>query len=465
MKLPRLLLSIQLLLVVALPVARAADQVPDSREQITLSFAPLVKKAAPAVVNIYAKRTVRTRMPLFDDPFFRQFFGEQGGIPRERVQQSLGSGVIVKGDGTVVTNNHVIKDAEEITVVLADRREFPAKILGADERTDLAVLKIDAGAAPLPVLPLGDSDALEVGDIVLAIGDPFGVGQTVTMGIVSALARTAVGASDYRFFIQTDAAINPGNSGGALIDLSGRVVGINSSIFTQSGGSVGIGFAIPANMVKSVVAGIASGGKPVRPWLGAGGQAVTAEMFPSLHLDRPVGVLVNSVKSASPAEQAGIKVGDVITAIDGHEVDDPEGLRYRIATKPINSTVRITLARNGHESTVDVHLSAPPDRPPRQATTIDGRVPLEGATVANINPALAEEMDIEGAEQGVIVVKVQAGTIAARLGIQPGDRVLRVNGAAIKSVDDLVEAMRSKRDEWQLAIGRGGNVLNLQIGG
>jgi serine protease Do len=178
-----------------------------------------------------------------------------------------------------------------------------------------------------------------------------------------------------------------------------------------------------------------------------------------------VGVLVNSVKSASPAEQAGIKVGDVITAIDGHEVDDPEGLRYRIATKPIDSTVRITLARNGHESTVDVHLSAPPDRPPRQATTIDGRVPLEGATVANIKPALAEEMDIEGAEQGVIVVKVQAGTIAARLGIQPGDRVLRVNGAAIKSVDDLVEAMRSKRDEWQLAIGRGGNVLNLQIGG
>ncbi len=286
---------------------------------------------------------MRTRSPLFDDPIFRQFFGSQMGLPRERVERSLGSGVLVRPDGVVVTNNHVIKDSDAITVVLADRREFEAKLLGADERTDLAVLKIDAGAVPLPVLPLGDSDALDVGDVVLAIGDPFGVGQTVTMGIVSALARTAVGISDYRFFIQTDAAINPGNSGGALIDMAGRVVGINSAIFSQGGGSIGIGFAIPANMVKAVIAGITTGGKPIRPWLGASGQAVTSDMFQALHLDHPVGVLVNSVRAASPAEAAGILVGDVITGIDGREVDDPEALRYRIATKPVDTTVHLTI--------------------------------------------------------------------------------------------------------------------------
>jgi serine protease Do len=285
------------------------------------------------------------------------------------------------------------------------------------------------------------------------------------MGIVSALARTSVGVSDYRFFIQTDAAINPGNSGGALIDLAGRVVGINSSIYTQSGGSVGIGFAIPANMVKTVVAGISSGGKAVRPWLGAGGQAVTSDMFQSLHLDRPIGVLVNSVRPSSPAEAAGLKVGDVITAVDGREVDDPEGLRYRIATKPVDTTVRMTLSRGGREVSADVRLTAPPDKPPRQETLIDGRVPFEGATVANINPALAEELDIEGAESGVIVVKVNPGTIAARLEFQPGDRVLRIDGATIKTVDELTGAMQGKHDKWQVSLGRAGQVLNLSIGG
>ncbi|HEY1720229.1 MAG TPA: DegQ family serine endoprotease [Magnetospirillaceae bacterium] len=458
------LFAILALLPLALPV-QAADAVPQSREQITLTFAPLVKKAAPAVVNIYTRRTVKTRMPpIFADPIFRQFFGEQMGVPRERVERSLGSGVIVRPDGVVVTNNHVVKDSDEITVVLADRREYEAKVLGTDERTDLAVLKINAGSAPLPTLPLADSDALEVGDVVLAIGDPFGVGQTVTMGIVSALARTAVGASDYRFFIQTDAAINPGNSGGALIDMAGRVVGINSAIFSQSGGSIGIGFAIPANMVKVVLASITSGGKLVRPWLGASGQAVTADMFQSLKLDRPVGVLVNAVRQDSPAQQAGIAVGDVITAVDGHEVDDPEAMRYRIATKPVDAVIKLTLIRAGQPVNVQATLTAPPDVPPRQITEIKGQVPFAGATVANLNPALQEELDIPGNEHGVIVTAVKPEGIAARMGIQPGDRVVRINDEAIKSVDEMMHAVNADREQWQLAINRNGQVMTMTLG-
>jgi serine protease Do len=453
------------LLLLTLPTAYAADTVPASREQITLTFAPLVKKAAPAVVNIYTRRTVKTRPPaFFNDPIFRQFFGEQMGMPRERVERSLGSGVLVRPDGVVVTNNHVIKDSDQITVVLGDRREFEAKVLGTDERTDLAVLKIDAGALPLPTLPLADSDALEVGDVVLAIGDPFGVGQTVTMGIVSALARTAVGISDYRFFIQTDAAVNPGNSGGALIDMSGRVVGINSAIFSQSGGSVGIGFAIPANMVKVVLASITAGGKAVRPWLGASGQPVTADMFLSLKLDHPAGVLINSVRQGSPAQAAGLVVGDVITAIDGREIDDAEALRYRVATKPVDATVRLTMMRAGHVMTVDAKLTTPPDTPPRQSTLIDGPVPFAGATVANLNPALQEELDIQGGEQGVIVTAVKPGGVAARMEIQPGDRIVRVNGQSIKSVNDLLPAINTKREKWEFAISRNGQILTLSIG-
>ena len=452
-------------LLIAAPVL-AAEQVPQSREQVTLTFAPLVKKAAPAVVNIYTRRVVKTRaMPFMSDPFFRQFFGEQMGVPRERVERSLGSGVLVRPDGVVVTNNHVIKDAEEITVVLSDRREFAAKVMGADERTDLAVLKINAGPDPLPVLPLADSDALQVGDVVLAIGNPFGVGQTVTMGIVSALARTAVGVSDYRFFIQTDAAVNPGNSGGALIDIAGRVVGINSAIYSQSGGSIGIGFAIPANMVKVVLASITSGGKAVRPWLGASGQAVTAEMFQSLKLDHPFGVLVNAVRPDSPAQKAGVAVGDVITAIDGREVDDPEALRYRVATEPLDAMVHLSLMRAGHTTQVEARLTTPPDVPPRQLTEISGPVPFSGATVANLNPALQEELDIPGAEHGVIVTAVKPTGIAARMEVQPGDRILRINDQPIKSVDELLQAVNAEHKRWQITISREGQTMTLTIGG
>ncbi|MEP3303376.1 MAG: trypsin-like peptidase domain-containing protein, partial [Roseibium sp.] len=312
--------------------------VPGSAQEMKLSFAPIVKDVAPAVVNVYASRKVvqqRRVSPFFNDPFFRRFFGNPDkGLtrPQERVQSSLGSGVVISADGTVITNHHVIKDADEVRVALNDRREFDAEIVLLDERTDLAVLKIK-GEGPFDFVPFAGSDSLEVGDIVLAIGNPFGVGQTVTQGIVSALARTQVGVTDYQFFIQTDAAINPGNSGGALVDMNGQLVGVNTAIFSRSGGSNGIGFAIPAHMVQFVATAAGEGGKVQRPWLGATVQLVNAEIAEALSLDRPRGVIVTNIYPDSPADDAGLRVSDLVIAIDGKEVLDPDSFGYRFATK------------------------------------------------------------------------------------------------------------------------------------
>ena len=284
-------------------------EVPDSRAEVMLSFAPVVKKAAPAVVNVLTKKKVTQQRPLsslLDDPFFRRFFGDGFGDQkrRERDQSSLGSGVIVGAEGLIVTNEHVIKGASEIKVVLADRREFEAEVVLTDERTDLAVLLVDPGGAELPILEMRDSDDVEVGDLVLAVGNPFGVGQTVTSGIVSALARTQVGITDFSFFIQTDAAINPGNSGGALVTMDGRLIGINTAIYSRSGGSVGIGFAIPANMVRTVVESARSGHALVRAWAGIAGQDLTSELAEGLRLDRPGGVVISDVYEGGPADRA-----------------------------------------------------------------------------------------------------------------------------------------------------------------
>ena len=313
------------------PQAHAQTAVPQSAAQIKLSFAPIVKEAAPAVVNVYARRVVAQRQvsPFFNDPFFRRFFGDQGGFgaPRQRVERSLGSGVIISSDGIIITNHHVIKDADEVRVALADRREFDCDIVLDDERTDLAVLRIKDGSGDFPHLKFGDSDKLEVGDIVLAIGNPFGVGQTVTQGIVSAVARTHVGVSDYQFFIQTDASINPGNSGGALVDMSGNLVGINSAIYSRSGGSNGIGFAIPVNMVKLIADAARHGGTVRRPWIGASMQAVTADIAEGMGLDRPRGVLVTRIAKASPAAKAGLKVGRSGARRRRHAGGGPERLR------------------------------------------------------------------------------------------------------------------------------------------
>src|ERR1700689_2864050 len=323
---------------------------PQSPGQVRLSFGPVVKKVTPAVVNVYASRVeTAARNPLFDDPIFRQFFG--GGGDDSRVSKALGSGVIVDPSGLVVTNYHVIEGMTQVKVALSDRREFEAQIVLRDPRTDLAVLRLKGGG-DFPVLELGDSDALEVGDFVIAVGDPFGVGQTVTQGIVSALARTQVGISDYGFFIQTDAAINPGNSGGALVDLDGKLVGINSAIYSRSGGSMGIGFAIPVNMVKSVIVAALRGGATVkRPWLGANLQDISKDIAESLGLDRPTGALVVSLTAGSPAAEAGLKRGDLITAVDDQSVDDAEGVGFRLAVKPLGGSARLLILRGGRALT------------------------------------------------------------------------------------------------------------------
>src|SRR5471032_1760157 len=361
MRLKRPLTATLLAAIALAGIAAASAQerrIPTAAE-LRLSYAPLVQRVAPAVVNVYAAKTVQARQPLFDDPIFRQFFGMPGG-GGPQVQRSLGSGVIVDGSGLIVTNVHVIEGADEVKVSLADKREFEATVVLKDKRNDLAVLRLKDAHEQFPSLEFANSDALEVGDVVLAIGNPFGVGQTVTHGIVSALARTQVGITDYQFFIQTDAAINPGNSGGALVDLSGRLVGINTAIFSRSGGSQGMGFAIHANMVQVVVASAKTGGNAVkRPWLGAKLQAVTPEIADSMGLKRPAGALIASVVAGSPAASAGLKPGDVIVSVDGQAVDDTNAFDYRFATKPLGGAAKLGAWRAGRELTASVAL---PDR-------------------------------------------------------------------------------------------------------
>ncbi|WP_123689913.1 DegQ family serine endoprotease [Allostella humosa] len=445
-----------------------ARVVPHGREQVQLSFAPVVRRAAPAVVNVFSRRVQRqANNPLFDDPFFRRFFGEQGppGQPRERVQQSLGSGVIVAAGGTVLTNHHVVRGADEIRVVLADRREFEARLVRSDERTDLAVLQIDPGGEALPFLELRDSDELEVGDLVLAIGNPFGVGQTVTSGIVSGLARTNVGITDYGFFIQTDAAINPGNSGGALVTLDGRLAGINTAIYSRSGGSVGIGFAIPANMVRTVLNGAAAGGRVVRPWLGATGQGVTSDIAHSMGLPRPRGVLLNEVTAGGPAGRAGLRVGDIVLEVAGRQVDDPESLRFRFATAQPGGTVPLLYLRDGREHSVSVAVLPPPENPPREQRLLDGRHPLAGAEIANLSPALAEEIGFAGPPRGVVIVRTRPGSLAQRRGFEAGDVIVDVNGEPVAAVQPLLRMLARGGLPWRITIRRGEQTLTANIGG
>ncbi len=447
--------------------AEPLRQVPQGQADVLLSFAPVVKKAQPAVVNVYASRTdKRPRNALFDDPIFRRFFGDGGnGRPGGPTARSLGSGVLVDPSGLVVTNYHVIEGMTEVKVALADKREFDAEIVLRDQRTDLVVMRLKGGGN-FPVMELGDSDALEVGDIVLAIGDPFGVGQTVTQGIVSALARTQVGISDYGFFIQTDAAINPGNSGGALVDMRSRLAGINSAIFSQTGSSVGIGFAIPVNMVKIVIATAKGGGSRVqRPWLGASLQVVSREIADSLGLDRPSGALVTDLTADGPAAAAGLKRGDLIIAIDGQSIDDPEGLGYRMATKPLGGVASLSILRNGKPSAASVKLATAPETPPRDPVKLKGSSPFSGTTVINLSPAVLEELSVRGVSDGVVISDIEDGSPAAAVNFQKGDVVLSVNDRAIATTRDLEAAVGGTHRYWKLSIGRGGEVITTMIGG
>jgi Do/DeqQ family serine protease len=352
-----------------------------------------------------------------------------------------------------------------VKVSLSDKREFEAEIVLKDTRSDLAVLRLKTQGEKFPAIEFSDSDTLQVGDVVLAIGNPFAVGQTVTHGIVSAVARTQVGITDYQFFIQTDAAINPGNSGGALVDVNARLVGINTAIFSRSGGSQGIGFAIPANMVKVVVASAKGGGSAVkRPWLGAKLQAVTSEIAESLGVKRPTGALVASVTAGSPAARGGLKVGDLITTIDGQDVDDPNAFDYRFATKSLGGSARVGVIRSGKEAAVTVGLEPLPDTP-HDELTISARSPFQGVKVSNLSPALADDLRLDPSTDGVVITAVTDGSPAQSLGFMRGDLVVSVNNQKIAKTRDLEKATSQASRTWRITIMRGGQQMSVVLSG
>ncbi len=457
----------------ALAQSATAQSVPESRAEISLTFAPVVKATAPAVVNIYAKVVVKTQQrnpfnsPLFDDPLFKRFFGENFGRnfgrPKERVQNALGSGVILSKNGIVVTNHHVIRNAQEIRVVLANRREFDGEVLLSDERTDIAVVRLKDAGDDLPTAKLGDSDAIEVGDLVLAIGNPFGVGQTVTSGIVSGLARTAVGIADFQSFIQTDAAINPGNSGGALVALDGSVVGINTAIFSKSGGSMGIGFAVPSNMVSAIVESAEKGEPLVRPWLGFTGRDVDADMAHALGFVAPMGVIVEGIYPDGPAERAGLSIGDVVTAVSGRQIEDAQALRFRAATRGVGGMLTLGIIRNGDNVSVNLPLESPPEIPPRDPLEVSGRNPFSGAILINMSPAVASEYGLPNTATGVFFQSIRGGGTADRVGFKPGDKLVAVSGVNITDTAFLRRVLQDPPKRWRITMERNGKERTFDV--
>ena len=441
----------------------SAQEVPQSNAQMQLSFVPLVKEAAPAVVNIYAKiMTAPRRTPLQSDPFFERFFRDPLA-EKPRVQNSLGSGVILSADGIVVSNYHVVGMATDIRVVLNDRREFSARVLLGDADADLAILKIDAPDA-LPFLSLRESETVEVGELALAIGNPFGVGQTVSSGIVSGLARSGAGGGNIGrgYFIQTDAPINPGNSGGALIDMAGRLIGINTSILTRSGGSNGIGFAIPSDLVETFVDQARAGATGFgRPWAGISGQPVDADMAGPLGLDRPGGIIVSGLHPASPFLDAGLAVGDVITAVDGQPVNTPNEMVYRMSVVGIGNAALVTRLRDGRAAQVSVDLFAAPDMPPRDEMVLPDRSVLPGLTLARVNPAVISEMNLPLEAQGIVVA--DAGPFGARVGLRRGDVILSVNRIEVAHPDELAMLFAGQVRRFQMLVLRGDRRIFLRF--
>ncbi|MAZ00517.1 MAG: serine protease [Micavibrio sp.] len=436
--------------------------VPQNKAQIQYSYAPIVKKVSPAVVNIYTKKKVVRRVghPFFSDPFFSNFF--DGGMMRERVESTLGSGFIVNANGLVVTNAHVIKGAEEAKVDLSDGRQFEAETILVDEASDIALMQLDAKEQELPFVEFESSEGLEVGDIVLAIGNPFGVGQTVTSGIVSAVARAASTVSDFNFFIQTDAAINPGNSGGPLVSLSGKVVGVNTAIYSRDGGSLGIGFAVPSEMAQSVIAAVQTGQYSergvVRAWVGAQGQSITQDIAQSLDLDSTRGVLISDVHPLSPAGKAGLKQGDVVLRMNGKDVRDGQELLFRFATLALGERVELDTLRRGQPRTVIFKAIAPVEEPPRNETALTGTHPLNGVRVINVSPAVEIEYDLKKHSSGVIISAVDRNRTFSAIALRPGDGIIKVNDTEIKSVDNLEKTLKKGADSghWSIVIRRSG---------
>jgi serine protease Do len=434
------------------PPSISVSATPINRDaKLDTSFAPVIKKAAPSVVNIYSSRIVRNqrmRNPLLDDPVFRQFFGNQmpqpDDQPRTRKENSLGSGVIISPDGYILTANHVVSGADEIKVAVAgNKNEYTAKVIGTDPQTDVAVLKIDANS--LPAITLADSDQLEVGDMVMAIGNPFGLGQTVTMGIVSALGRNGLGFNGYENFIQTDAAINPGNSGGALVDAEGRLVGINTAIYSRSGGNQGVGFAVPINMARHVVERLISGGKVTRGYLGISPQDLTAGLAEQFDLPSQNGALVGDVMSGTPADKSGIKPGDIIVAFNGKPITDAHGLQLSVSECAPGSSATVKLLRNGQMKTFTVKLAQLPDRglPPGDGQDDSGNTAntdaLDGVTVADVDSDVRQQLKMPDNINGAVVTDVDSDSNSADAGLQKGDVIVEINQHAVGSAKDAIK--------------------------
>tara|TARA_R110000868_G_scaffold1566_3_gene12650 strand:- start:53 stop:1336 length:1284 start_codon:yes stop_codon:yes gene_type:complete len=427
----------------------------------------VVKTVSPSVVNVYATRIEQQSVsPFANDPFFSRFFGQRQFQSRPRESQSLGSGVIVEAGGVILTNRHVIEGATDVRIALSDGREFAVDVVIEDAQTDLAVLRVQqAGGTEFPAITFANSDGLEVGDLVLAIGNPFGVGQTVTSGIVSALARTGVERSDYEFFIQTDAAINPGNSGGALVDMDGHLVGINTAIYSQSGGSVGIGFAIPANMARLVADAGVAGGEIVRPWFGAKMQAVNADIAASLGMAAPHGALITEVAPDGPAAQAGFASGDVILSVDGLAVDDPSAFNFRLATRPIGQTTELARLRNGTTTNVIFTIQAAPVADETMIAQIDGDSRFAGTSVRQLDPALAELKGLPYDATGVIITDIAAGSPAQAMGLRVDDVIISLNDMAMNTAQAFADTASKRVRTWQIILQRDGRVTRSIVSG
>lgn len=444
----------------------STKRIPRSREEVTLSYAPVVKKVAPAVVNIYTvqhPKAVLSDSPLLNDPFFKQFF-DRLHPGQGRGQVSLGSGVIINKEGYILTNYHVIENADMIQVGLSNKKQFIAKPMVMDRRTDLALLKIEA-KEDLPYLNVTPQEDLEVGDSVLAIGNPFGIGQTVTGGIVSALARSQDGINDFHSFIQTDAAINPGNSGGALVTTDGRLVGINTAIYSKSGGSMGIGFAIPTTLALPVIESLKNGGQVIRPWIGLESVTVTPQTAQDLGLDHPYGVLVKSIYPEGPAHKAGLKEGDIITAIDEEEIGDRNVLDYKVAISPLGKDSTITILRKGIVKTFPIQFVKPPEGEDPLPFVIDGRGPLQGAHLRILSPALALDMGLDPMKSGIVITKLSKKGLATQLGLLPGDVLVSVNDKAVTNKKDALALLKNNENYWNLVIHRGEKSINVQVKG
>jgi len=456
------LLGAVLVMILAATASGAESRLPASAAEVKLSFAPVVRQTKPAVVNIYAKRMVASRgSPFAGDPFFEQFFRHLD-VPTARVQNSLGSGVIVDPAGVVVTNYHVVGEATDIRVVLTDRREYVGEIMLADEGLDLAVIRLK-GASGLPALEFADSRKAEVGDLVLAIGDPFGVGQTVTSGIVSALGRGSMRGSEGGYMIQADAPINPGNSGGALVDMDGRLLGINSSIVSRSGGSNGIGFAIPSALVRAMVDQAKSGATTVwRPWLGLDAQPVDADLAEALSLDLPQGLLVAGMHELSPLAKAGLQPGDVILEVDGEPLYSTAELEFELMIRGEGAKVPLTLVRGGKrvEMVMEVQMS---DVNTPGPTLVLGRSSIfAGTEVAALTPYWIAKFDLPADARGVVVTADDGR--AARGGLTPGDLLTAVNGTEVMTPEDLDRLTDlNAANTWLVDLWRQGREMRIRI--